>query len=152
MTRARSLVIAMAAVALSLSRAGLALAQDPQPAPAPAAAAPATPAAPAVDSNELYVGEWDWTAQLRDSSISGLWRISYANGRFTGTVVLATPGMPPSPVSAMSVRDHFRNFSLTTYFNGDPFTFSGHLDNPRNVNGTMSTRGGMGRLRAQKRG
>jgi hypothetical protein len=150
MIRANSPALAGVIIALSIGSARLLRAQEPQPAPAPAAAAPAAPAAPAVDSNELWVGEWEFTSQFRDSTVSGLWRINYGGGRFTGMVVI--PGVPPSPISAMGVRDHFRNFSLTAYFNGDAFTFSGHLDNPRTVNGTLSTRGGMGRMRAQKRG
>ena len=145
----------VAGLLLALSAGAVpARSQEPAPAPpaptnpAPAAApAPAPPAAPAVDSNGLWVGEWEYSAQLRDSTIDGLWRINYANGRFTGVVMI--PGMPPSPISSMSVRDHFRNFSLTAYFNNDAFTFSGHLDNPRNVTGTLSIRGGIGRLRAQ---
>jgi hypothetical protein len=149
MTRAQSPAIALAFIALSLGRAGTAVAQDPQPTPAPAAA-PAAPAVPAVDSNEFYVGEWDFSAQFRDSTINGLWRINYLNGHFNGTVLL--PGMPPSPISGMTVRDHFRTVSLSAYFNGEQWSFSGHLDNPRTVSGTMSTRGGMGRLRAQRRG
>jgi hypothetical protein len=145
MNRAHSTAFAAVFIALSLGGVRVARAQDPQPAPAAAA-----PAAPAVDSNEMFIGEWEFTAQFRDSSVTGLWRINYAGGHFTGTVLM--PGVPPSPINSMTVRDHFRNFSLTAYFNGDRFDFSGHLDNPRTVSGTMSTRGGMGRLRAQRRG
>ena len=147
MAPARSLVSALAVVVLSLSCAGLALAQEPQPAPAPPVAAPA---APAVDSNDLWVGDWDFTAQANDAQMDGVWRINYANGRFTG--VVAIPGHPPAPISAMTVRDHYRNFSLTAYFNGESYVFSGRLDNPRTVSGTMTIRGGIGRMRAQKRG
>ncbi|MFI5280349.1 MAG: hypothetical protein ACHQU1_07630 [Gemmatimonadales bacterium] len=160
MTRSRQLVLALAVTSLSLGGAGLAVAQEPQPAPAPAAA---PPAAPAVDSNLLWTGDWEFSAQMRDSTYDGVWRINYANGQFTGTVALIQAtnnttgntyrtGLPPAPVSAMSVRDHFRNFQLTVYFNSESFTFSGHLDNPTRITGSMSSRGGIGRLRAQKRG
>ncbi len=160
MTRARSLVLAVAIVALTLSRGGLAVAQDSPPAPAPPAA---PPAAPALDSNMLWTGDWDFSAQMRDSTYDGTWRIIYANGRFTGSVAMSQAtsnlsgatyrtGLPPAPVSAMAVRDHFRSFQLTVYFNSESFTFSGHLDNPTRITGSLSTRGGIGRLRAQKRG
>jgi hypothetical protein len=160
MARTHPSVLAVAVIALSLGSAGLASAQDPQPAPAPAAAAPA---APAVDSNLLWTGDWDFSAQMRDSTYDGVWRINYANGQFTGTVALVQAtantsggsmriGLPPAPVSTMTVRDHFRNFQLTVFFNGESFTFSGHLDNPTRITGSLSTRGGIGRLRAQKRG
>jgi hypothetical protein len=147
MVRSRPLVLALAVAALTLHHAGLAVAQDPQPAPAAPAAAPA---APAVDSNALWEGDWDFTAQANDSQMDGVWRINDANGRFTG--VVAIPGHPPAPISAMTVRDHYRNFSLTAYFNGESYVFSGRLDNPRTVSGTMTIRGGIGRMRAQKRG
>lgn len=157
MYRVRPPVLAVAVIALSLGRAGVARAQDTPPAPA------ATPVAPAVDSNLLWTGDWDFSAQTRDSTFDGSWRLNYSSGQFTGTVVLAQAtsnlgggtrrtGFPPAPVSAMSVRDHFRNFLLTVYFNGEAYTFSGHLDNPNRITGTYSTRGGIGRLRAQKRG
>lgn len=153
MYRLRPPVLALAVIALSVGRAGLARAQDPQPAPA----------APAVDSNLLWTGDWDFSAQMRDSTYEGSWRLNYSNGQFTGTVALGQAtsnttggsyriGLPPAPVSAMTVRDHFRNFQLTVFFNGESFTFSGHLDNPTRISGSLSTRGGIGRLRAQKRG
>ncbi|MFI5207038.1 MAG: hypothetical protein ACHQU8_03170 [Gemmatimonadales bacterium] len=151
MSRSRPLVLTVALALLSLCPAGLAVAQEPQPAPAPAAAPPAAAAAPAVDSNTLYVGDWVFTAQLRDNTIDGTWRINYANGRFTGVVTI--PGEPaPSPISQMSVRDHFRNVRITAYFNSEEYTFTGRLDNPVNINGTLQTRNGIGRMRAQKRG
>lgn len=160
MIRSRPLILALAVVALSLHRAGLAVAQEPQPAAAPPAAPAATPA---VDSNMLWTGDWDFSAQTRDSTFEGTWRINYSNGQFTGTVAMiqATAnmsgntsrlGFPPAPVSAMSVRDHFRNFQLTVYFNGESYTFSGHLDNANRITGSLSSRGGIGRLRAQRRG
>jgi hypothetical protein len=150
MTCSRPLAIVVAAAALSLCRAGLAAAQDPQPAPA-AAAPPAAPAAPAVDSNTLYVGDWVFTTQLRERSVDGTWRINYGNGRFTGVVTIQG-GPAPSPISQMSVRDRFRNVRITAYFNNEEYTFTGHLDNPVNISGTLQTRDGIWRMRAQKRG
>jgi len=103
----------------------------------------------AVDSNQFYVGDWDFSAQTRDSSVSGVWRINYANGRFTG--IVARPGQPPSPIRSFTLRD-MRNFTLSVDFNSETWTFTGHLDNAHNITGSVSTRGGIGRLRAQKRG
>ena len=159
MTRTHTPTLVAAGLLFVLAaRAVPAWSQEPAPAPAPPNPAPS---APAVDSNMLYVGDWDFTAELRDSTVEGAWRINYANGRFTGVVALASitphsgasvrPGLPPSPISSMSVRDHYRNFTLTAYFNNESYVFSGHLDNPRTVTGTLSIRGGIGRLRALKR-
>ena len=110
-----------------VGRAVPAWSQEPAPAPAPAptspaqAAAPAAPAAPAVDSNLLWVGDWDYTAQLRDSTIEGVWRINYTNGRFSG--IAQRSGKPPAPISSITVRDHYRNITLTVYFDGESYTF-----------------------------
>lgn len=133
--------VALSMAALALLGAVSARAQD---------TTKAAPPAPAVDSNELWVGEWEFNAQFRDTSIAGLWRISYGGGRFSGQVLLER--LPPSPISNMTVRDHFKNMSLTAYFNGDAYNFTGHLDNMRSVSGTLGTRAGIGRLRAQRRG
>ena len=152
MTRTRTAAFATALVLMLAGPARLALAQEQPAQPAPAAPPPpsAAPEVPAVDSNQLWVGEWDYTAQLRDSTVEGLWRINYANGRFTGTVTI--PRQPPAPISSMSLRDHYRNMQFTVYFNSEPYVFSGRLDNLRNISGTLTIRGGIGRLRAQKRG
>ena len=66
MSGVRPLIVCASVAVLLGGRALPALAQDPQPAAAPA------PAAPAVDSNMMYVGDWDFTAQLRDSTIAGM--------------------------------------------------------------------------------
>jgi len=103
---------------------------------------------PGVDSAQMYVGDWDFTVGRRDSSISGVWRINYANGRFTG--IVARPGMPVAPISSFTLRNG-REFVLTVDFNGEVWTFSGRLENARNITGTLSTHGSIDRLRAQKR-
>ena len=59
-----SLALVLAAIA---AKAGKAQAQTPQPA--------AEPARPAVDSNALWAGDWDFQIQLRDSTIGGGWRL-----------------------------------------------------------------------------
>ena len=100
------------------------------------------------DSMMLFTGDWDWTANLRDSTVSGAWRVNYANGRFTG--VVTRPGMAPQPIKSFTVRG--RTFTLTADWNGDMYTFQGTLENPRNASGTFTTRGSLGRLRIQKRG
>lgn len=138
MYRVRPPVLAIAVIALSVTGAGLARAQDPQPAPA---------AAPAVDSNTIYVGDWSFSAGTRDSAIAGFWRIVYTNGRFSG--VIQRTGQPPAPISSITVRDHYRNITITAFFNGESYTFSGHLDNPQTINGMLTTRG-MSRFRAVK--
>jgi hypothetical protein len=148
MARNHTLTQVAALLLLALvGRAVPAWSQEPVPAPTPAAA-PAPPAAPAVDSNLLWVGDWDYTAQLRDSTIEGVWRINYTNGRFSG--IAQRSGKPPAPISSISVRDHYRNITLTAYFDGESYTFSGHLDNPRTITGMLTTRG-MARFRAVKR-
>jgi hypothetical protein len=119
----------------SVSRAGYA-----QDAPAPAA----------VDSNALYAGDWDFTIQLRDSTIGGGWRLNYVQGRFSG--IVARPGVPPSPVKEFTVRENSkRDMRLVVDWNGEEYVFTGRLENVRNITGTVSYRGGIGRLRAQKR-
>jgi hypothetical protein len=110
-------------------------------------AAPPAPA-PGVDSAQMYVGDWDWTVSRRDSTVTGVWRINRANGRFTG--IVARPGTPTVPISSFTLRNG-REFTLTADINGETWTFSGRLDNARNASGTLSTRGGIDRLRAQKR-
>jgi len=136
----RQLEAALAALLL-VAGAAVAAAQEPVPAPAPA---------PAVDSNTAFIGDWDYTANVNDSQIEGAWRLNYANGRFTGSLVV--PNNPPVPVSSVSVSNHFRNISITVYVNGEAYVFAGRLDNPQNINGTLTTRGGVGRMRARRRG
>ena len=41
---------------------------------------------------------------------------------------------------------------LVVDWNGELYTFSGHLETPRTISGTVSAHGGIGRLRASKRG
>ena len=129
---------------------GAAQAQAQQPPAPPAAPAPAPAAAPAaVDSNALWAGDWDFTIQLRDSTIGGGWRINYIAGHFTG--IVARPGLPPSPVRSFTLRGT-KDMTLAVDWNGELYTFTGHLENPRNISGTVSAHGGIGRLRATKRG
>jgi hypothetical protein len=104
--------------------------------------------APAVDSAQMYVGDWDWTAGNGERAVDGIWRINYANGRFTG--IVARPGVPVAPIGSFTLRNG-REFTMTVDFNGEAWTFSGRLDNVRNISGTLSRRGGMDRVRAQKR-
>jgi len=111
-------------------------------------AAPAAAPAPGADSAQMYVGDWDWTAGTGDRLVSGVWRINLASGRFTG--IVAQPGVPVTPIGSFTLRNG-REFTLMCDFNGETWTFSGRLDNARNVSGTLSRRGGMDRLRAQKR-
>ena len=118
-------------------------------APAAAPAAPASAAPAAVDSNTLWAGDWDFTMQLRDSTIGGGWRLNYIQNHFSG--IVARPGLPPSPIKSFTVRGS-RDMTMTVDWNGEIYTFSGHLENQRNITGTVSGHGGIGRLRAQKRG
>ena len=133
--------VLLSAVATCAVLAAPARAQDTTKAP------PAAPA-PGADSAQMYVGDWDWTAGTGERLVDGVWRINYANGRFTG--IVARPGMPVTPISSFTLRNG-REFTLICDFNGETFTFSGRLDNVRNASGTLSRRGGMDRLRAQKR-
>ena len=114
-------------------------AQDTTTAPAPA---------PAVDSALMYVGDWEWVAGSGERLVEGVWRLNYANGRFTG--IVARPGIPTTPLGSFTLRNG-REFTLTCDFNGEIWTFTGRLENARNVSGTLSRRGGIDRLRAQKR-
>lgn len=121
-------------------------AQEPAPAPAPAAA----PASDSVD----FSGDWEWAAQSGDSVIQGVWRVNRApDGRYTGVVTRTGRGQPtPAPIRNFNPRGR-RGFSMTVEFDGNMFTFQGQMEGAagRNINGTVSFRGGMGRLRAEKR-
>ena len=140
MSSKRLLVSLVLAAALGGARAGLAQ-NPPVPAPAPAAAS--------VDSAAMWAGDWDFQLQLRDSTIGGGWRLNYVQGHFTG--IVARPGLAPSPIRSFTLRSN-RDMTLTVDWNGEMYTFSGHLDSPRNITGTVSAHGGIGRLRASKRG
>lgn len=114
---------------------GTARAQDQQPAADP-------------DSAD-FSGDWDWAAQLRDGTLSGSWRLTIGeNGRVTGVVTRSNA--PSAPIRSFRVRR--RSFTMTVDFEGDLYTFQGTLEGPRSVNGSISYRGGIGRLRAQRRG
>lgn len=137
MTRARVLLTAVTTGAL------LALASTPARAQDTAKAQ-----TPGLDSAQMYVGDWDWSSGSGDRAVEGVWRINYANGRFTG--IVARQGVPVSPISSFTLRNG-REFTLLCDFNGEVWTFTGRLDNARNISGTLSRRGGIDRLRAQKR-
>ena len=115
---------------------------------AQAQSAPATVAPAPVDSGPMWVGDWDFTAQLGDQSIQGAFRVNYANEVFSG--VVARPGFPVGPIKSFRLRSG-REFLMEVEWNGEPYTFSGRLDNPRRISGTVGYRGGIGRLRAEKR-
>jgi hypothetical protein len=109
-------------------------------APAPAASAPAG----AMD----FTGEWEFTVNLPRGTLQGVWRISYADGRYTG--VFQAEGQNPTPVRAFSVSG--TRFSMTVEMGADLYTFSGTAESARTINGAVNFRGGMGRLRAVRRG
>lgn len=137
MSRLRVLVSA-AGTCLALAGSALpALAQDS-----------ARAAAPGMDSAQMYVGDWDWSARRGDSTEVGVWRINFATGVFTG--IVARQGVPVAPISSFVLRSG-REFTLIVNFNGETWTFAGRLDNARNISGTLTRRGGIDRLRAQKR-
>jgi hypothetical protein len=137
------LMLALAVAALALGgRAANAQAQTRDSAAAPARAA--------VDSNTFFAGDWDFQIQERDSTIGGGWRVNYVDGRFTG--IVARPGVPPSPIKSFVVRPNHRDMTMSVDWNGEEYVFTGHLENARNITGSVSFRGGIGRLRAQKRG
>jgi hypothetical protein len=140
MTRYR--VLAAVAVAFGLPGSRLLPAQNRD-------APPASAAAPLADSVAAFTGDWGFTIQFRDSTIGGGWRINHADGRFTG--IVSRPGVPPSPIRSFSVRNG-RDMTLSVEWKGEPYTFTGHLENPRNITGSVSYRGGTGQFRAQKRG
>jgi len=135
------LILASTATIAVMGAGSPLLAQDSAKAPAPAPA-------PGVDSAQMYVGDWDWTAGAGDRLVDGVWRINYANGRFTG--IVARPGIPTTPITSFTLRNG-REFTLMCDFNGETWTFTGRLDNARNASGTLSRHGGMDRVRAQKR-
>ena len=135
------------AIAFTLASATGLRAQEPAPAPAPA------PAAAAQDSVD-FSGDWEWGAQTNDTTMGGVWRINrQPDGRYTG-VVTRTGGRPtsPAPIRSFNTRGR-RGFSMTVDFDGVIYTFQGQLEGNagRSINGTMNFRGGMGRLRAEKR-
>jgi hypothetical protein len=145
MSRNRLIVSLTVALVAAGSQAAVARAQTPEP-----AAAAAAPARPAVDSNAMWAGDWDFQIQLRDSTIGGGWRLNYVDGRFSG--IVARPGVPPSPIRSFTLRTNKRDMQLTVDWNGEEYVFTGRLENARNIQGQVSFRGGIGRLRAQKRG
>ena len=104
--------------------------------------------APGMDSAQMYVGDWDWTAGSGDRLVDGVWRINLATGRFTG--IVARAGIPTAPISSFVLRNG-REFTLMVDFNGETWTFAGRLDNVRRISGTLSRHGGIDRLRAEKR-
>jgi hypothetical protein len=142
MSRNRLMLALGLAVAAVGSRAASARAQTPD--------AAATPARAAVDSNTFFAGDWDFQIQMRDSTIGGGWRLNYVDGHFSG--IVARPGVPPSPIRSFVVRPNHRDMTLTVDWNGEEYVFTGRLENARNITGQVSFRGGLGRLRAQKRG
>ncbi len=131
--------IALAAAALVIC-SGVARAQESQPAPPP----------PAANRDSVdFTGDWDWSAQLRDGTINGAWRLTRnESGRYTGVVMRENANS--SPIRSFTVRR--RSFTMTVDFDSELYTFQGSLEGTRAVNGTLSFRGGMGRLRAERRG
>jgi hypothetical protein len=57
--------------------------------------------------------------------------------------------MPSMPLASFSPSG--RRVTLSFEMNGEPYTISATAETVRTANGTMSYRGGMGRLRAAKR-
>lgn len=115
---------------------------------AQAQSAPATVAPAPVDSGDMWVGDWDFTTQLGDQQVAGTFRVNYANQVFSG--VIARPGFPVGPIKSFRLRNG-REFQMEVEWNGEPYTFSGRLDNARRISGSVGFRGGIGRLRAEKR-
>lgn len=140
------------AAVLAFGVSSFALAQE-QPAPAPAPAPPAAPAAAATDSVDLFVGDWEWAAQVQDRQMAGTFRVTKntETGRYNGVVSRqGGSGGANSPIRSFTVRR--RSFTMTAEFDGEIFTFSGQLENNgRAGNGNLNFRGGMGRLRVEKR-
>ena len=104
--------------------------------------------APGVDSAQMYVGDWEWTAGSGERLVDGVWRLNLVSGRFTGMVARA--GISAAPISSFTLRNG-REFTLMVDFNGETWTFAGRLDNVRRISGTLSRHGGIDRLRAEKR-
>jgi hypothetical protein len=132
-------VLAGAVVVLGLSGRAM---------PVLAQSAPATVAPAPVDSGDMWVGDWDFTAQLGDNNVAGTFRVNYANKVFSG--VVARPGFPIMPIKSFRLRTG-REFIMEVEWNGEPYTFQGRLDNPRRITGSVGYRGGIGRLRVEKR-
>lgn len=116
------------------------------------AAPPAAPSQASLDS-AAFAGDWEWAVQIQDRQMSGTFRINRSpEGRYTGNVSRqGGSGGSNAPIRSFSIRR--RSFTLTAEFDGEIYTFQGTLEGSagRSVNGTISTRGGMGRLRAEKR-
>lgn len=140
MKSCKRLLVPMTVVLAAVGAQSVAHAQEAQPAAA----------APAVDSNAFWAGDWDFQIQLRDSTIGGGWRLNYVQGRFSG--IVARPGVPPAPIRSFVVRTNKKDMTLTVDWNGEEYVFNGHLENARSISGNVSYRGGIGRLRATKRG
>jgi hypothetical protein len=112
-------------------------------APSPAAAATAQTTAGVVD----FAGDWEFTAQMRDATVTGDWRLTRTDAGYTG-VVASSLGRT-SPIRSFSSRG--RSFTLTFEVDGEPYTITGTAETPQTANGSLSFRGGMGRLQARRR-
>jgi len=134
--------VATAAACASGSQGGQSAATPAAPA-APAASAAAATAALAPD----FTGDWDFTAQMRDNSVSGTWRLSRTDAGYTG-VVASSLG---SNVPIRSFSSRGRSFTLTFDIGNDNYSITGTAETPQTINGTLSFRGGMGRLQARRR-
>jgi hypothetical protein len=117
------------------------------PAAAPAASATATAAATATADSVDFTGDWEFAAQLQGSTLEGVWRATYNNGRYSGIVAVA--GKPTMPLASFTPSG--RRVTLSFEMNAEIYTIAATAENVRTANGTVTYRGGMGRLRAQKR-
>lgn len=114
-------------------------------------AAPAAPAASTtgrtVAGGVDFSGDWDFTAQMRDNTVTGSWRLTRTDAGWTG--VVASNLGSPSPIRSFSVRG--RAFTLTFEVNNESYTITGVAETAQTANGNLSFRGGMGRLQARRR-
>lgn len=136
---ALALTAALTAAACASGSSGGASAPAPA---APAASTSGRAVAGAVD----FTGDWDFTAQMRDASVTGSWRLSLTDAGYTGVVASS---LGNSPIRSFTPRG--RSFTLTFEVNNEPYTITGVAETPQLINGSLSFRGGMGRLQARKR-
>jgi len=136
---ALALTVVVTAACASRSSGG---ASAPAPA-SPAASATGRTVAGAVD----FSGDWDFTAQMGDNTVTGSWRLTHTDAGWTG--VVASSLGSAAPIRSFSPRG--RSFTLTFEVNSEPYTITGVAETAQTANGNLSFRGGMGRLQARKR-
>jgi len=115
-------------------------------APAPATSA-ASAAAPTAATAPDFTGDWEFTAQMRDNTVSGSWRLTRTDAGYTG--ILASSLGPSAQIRSFTSRG--RSFTLTFEVGNETYAITGVQETQQTIHGTLNFRGGIGRLQASRR-